>query len=74
MQTVDRVGLIAYLKGTLLELKKGRGIVVPEQDCMNALAALERGETIGLTTSGRIVSHAKLNNDGNIQEMEMEIK
>ncbi len=68
MQTVDRIGFIAWCSGTLLHFENGVGVVAPERDCISADEALERGEKIALTQNGRIVSYAILV-DGEIKEV-----
>jgi len=57
MLTCDRQSLIALTQGVLLDRgADGRCRVGDKAECYDAIAALDRGETVALTSGGRIVS------------------
>ena len=69
MQTVDRNVFIVWTEGFLLDFKNGKGVVVPEADCLAAQEALDRGEKIGLTRKGKIVTYMVATSDGYYEEI-----
>jgi hypothetical protein len=64
MQTVSRIGFIIWTKGVLVDFSAGKGFAVPEQDCIAAEQALNRGEKVALTAQGKVISHLEPRADG----------
>lgn len=61
MQTVDRIDLIAYSQGILIDRRADGTVFAPdEMRCEQAVEAMESGETIALMSSGRIVSYCRV--------------
>ncbi|NIO74763.1 MAG: hypothetical protein GTN69_02455 [Armatimonadetes bacterium] len=57
MLLVDRASFIAWIQGTLLDRREDGSMVVGDDVAHErAEAALEDGETIGLTVGGRLVT------------------
>jgi hypothetical protein len=53
--TVDREQFIAWCSGTLLNIENGSGVMVNEQECSDANAALARGEPVLLRCGSRLL-------------------
>lgn len=64
VQTVDREGFLAWVEGFLIKRDRNKCIVAPETHCIAAQDALDRGEKIALTQSGKIVSYVQKKGDG----------
>ena len=67
-QMVERDQFIAWSEGVLLDLNLLGAVVVNEALAEAAQAALERGEVVGLTKDGRLVSTMRLHKDAFIEE------
>jgi len=67
-RVVDRASLIALTEGILLSRDSdGHVIIGDRQECYDAIDALNRGETVLLTVSGRIVSQVKKTKRGYVE-------
>ena len=66
--TVDRIHLIAWIDGVLIDMRGGTGLIVNESDCIAAKDALDRGETV-LLREGNVMTGTCLRLvDGNYEE------
>lgn len=66
--TVDRESLRMWADGILLDFKMGKGRVCNETTVERAVAAMDAGEIVLLTTKGRIVSQCRAVDDAYVEE------
>ena len=69
MQTVERNEYALWCRGILLQRNKNTGIIVNEILCDLADKALLKGEAIGFTVKGKIVSYGVLRDNNNCVEV-----
>jgi hypothetical protein len=69
MILVDRRNFLRWVDGDLLiRDRKGRCLVGDHIDHEKAQAAMDRGEVIGLTNQGQVVSTMRLTPEGYVEE------
>lgn len=75
MIIVERQQFINWTNGIFLDFKRGKGIIVNERMCQKAHDSAQKGEEIGFTIDGELISTAKLDKKtGNIVEKRIKSK
>ena len=67
--TVDIDQLRMWIGGELLHYRRGRGIIVNERECEEAVQALERGESVVLRRGHRLTGTMLVERDGQVVEV-----
>jgi hypothetical protein len=65
---VDRQQFVRWTEGYLLKVDDHEYTVVNEAQCERAVKAMERGEHVGLTVDGELVSWMRLTSAGYQEE------